>query len=166
MIRYFETSFLGGEGIGRYGAAGLFDAVVNPITGRLDPIREIQFLAGAVLHATPLFDLYSYAGIEKESRRDVYSRNGAYGGFGAAAFAPLTLATEGATGASTTFASGNFAQVSSMAQLAFGGWYSFYKGKYGVMNVGLSDAYTHAVVFGLGSENMNTVMACIRYYPF
>ena len=162
----FETSFLGGEGIGRYGAAGLFDAVVNPITGQLDPIREIQFLVGAVLHATPLLDVYSYAGIEKESRRDEYSKNGAYGGFGTAAFAPATLGTEGLTGGSTTFASGNFAQVASIQQIIIGAWYSFYKGKYGLMNVGVSDAYTHGVIFGLGAENMNTIMACIRYYPF
>jgi len=49
----------------------------------------------------------------------------------------------------------------------FGGWYTFYKGKYGMMNVGLEDAYTKVELFGLGNlATMNTIMACMRYYPF
>ncbi len=156
----FMASFLGGEGIGRYGAAGMFDAVVNPLTGKLDPIRQIQVLTGVVIHATPRLDLFTYAGMEKESRRSVYSAGGVTGGFGAAAYAPVGLNTEGNS------ASGSLAQASTVQQIIFGGWYTFYKGKYGLMNVGLSDAYTRVNVFGLGGETLNTVMGCVRYYPF
>ena len=156
----FEASFLGGEGIGRYGAAGMYDAVVNPLTGELDPIREIQVLTGVVVHATSNLDLYTYAGMEKESRRDIYSSRGVTGGFGAAAYAPIGLNIEGNS------ASSSLAQASSVGQIIIGGWYTFYKGKYGLMNVGVSDAYTRVQVFGIGGETLNTIMACIRYYPF
>ncbi|MGA2107873.1 MAG: cell division protein ZapB [Syntrophorhabdales bacterium] len=156
----FEASFLGGEGIGRYGAAGMYDAVVNPLTGELDPIREIQVLTGVVVHATSNLDLYSYAGLEKESRKDIYSARGVTGGFGAAAYGPIGLNIEGNS------ASSSLAQASSVGQIIFGGWYTFYKGKYGLMNVGVSDAYTRVQVFGIGGETLNTVMACLRYYPF
>jgi hypothetical protein len=156
----FEASFLGGEGIGRYGAAGMFDAVVNPLTGELDPIREFQVLTGLVLHATPRLDLFAYGGMEKESRRDIYSVGGVTGGFGAAAYGPIGLNTEGNS------ASGSLAQASSVGQIIIGGWYTFYKGKYGMMNIGVSDAYTRVNVFGIGGETLNTIMACVRFYPF
>jgi len=163
----FMASFLGGEGIGRYGAAGMYDAVVNPLTGQLDPIREFQTLTGVVLHATPRLDLYTYAGIEKESSRDIYTARGTTGGFGAAAYAPLSLYLEGQ---SPTLINGltasSVAQANSVEQIVFGGWYSFYKGKYGAMSVGIEDAYTRVYVFGLNGETLNTIMACIRYYPF
>jgi len=157
----FMASFLGGYGIGRYGAAGMYDAVVNPLTGQLDPIREIQALTGVVVHATPLLDLYTYVGTEKESRRDIYTAKGVTGGFGAGVYAPFALNFEGNS------TSASLAQAASVSQIAFGGWYTFYKGKYGVMNVGVEDAYTQVQVFGLGNlTTLNTIMAAIRYYPF
>ncbi len=156
----FQGSFLAGQGIGRYGAAGLYDAVVNPITGKLEPIEEVQALLGLVGHVTPRLDLFVYAGVERESSKDVYSFNGTTGGFGAAAYAPLSLQTEGST------ASSSLVQASAVEQIVIGGWYTFYKGKYGLMNVGLTGAYTRATVFGLGNESIDTIMSCFRYYPF
>ena len=37
----FQASVLAGKGIGRYGAANFYDVVVNPVTGKLDPINEV-----------------------------------------------------------------------------------------------------------------------------
>ena len=49
----FQADFLAGNGIGRYGSAGLPYVTVKP-TGVLAPIPEIQALVGLVGHPTPL----------------------------------------------------------------------------------------------------------------
>ena len=156
----FQADFLYGQGNGRYGASGLFDAVVNPVTGKLNPITEFQGLMGLVAHPTSRLDVFAYAGVERASSRDIYSSRGTTGGFAAAAYAPLGLEFEG------NAASSALAQASAVEQIIVGGWYSLYKGKLGLMNVGLTDAYTRVDVFGLRNLTMNTVVACFRYYPF
>ena len=159
IVKYLDVqgSFLAGQGIGRYGSAGLFDAVVNPITGKLDPLSEVEALLGIIAHPTNLLDIYGYAGIEQESKKDVL---GATGGFGNPGFASSSLLTEGApTGAFTP-------QASTAEQATLGFWYSFYKGNYGLMKVGLSDAMTRLRIFNMPNETMNTFMVSLRYYPF
>ncbi len=153
----FQGSILFGQGIGRYGSAGLSDAVVNPSTGKLDPIREVEALLGLILHANDRLDVYGYAGMEQEQRRDVI---GTTGGFGNAAFVNSTLLTEGSPTSTL------LAQASTAEQATIGAWYSFYKGQYGMMRVGLSDSYTRLHIFNLPNESMNTVMMSLRYYPF
>ena len=153
----FQGSVLAGQGIGRYGSAGLFDAVVNPATGKLDPLTEVLALIGLVAHPNDRLDVYGYAGMEQAARKDVL---GTKGGFGNAAYAPIGLLTEGNP------ASSALVQASGVQQATLGAWYSFYKGKYGVMRVGLSDSYTKLSIFGLPNEKMNVVMLSFRYYPF
>ncbi|SRR5579883_1735788 len=58
--------FLGGRGVGRYGAAGLPDVVVRP-DGVLDPVKNYQALATAEIHAKKL-DVYFNFGGEYEAR--------------------------------------------------------------------------------------------------
>jgi hypothetical protein len=70
------------------------------------------------------------------------------------------LLTEGST------VSSSLVQASGVQQATIGAWYSFYKGIYGLMRVGLSDSYTNLSIFGLPAEKMNTVMVSFRYYPF
>ena len=156
----FQASFLYGKGNGRYGASGLYDAVVNPITGKLDPIQETQILLGLVGHPTNRLDVYVYAGVERESNKDIYNAGGVHGGFGNPVYAPPGLEFEGNSASST------YVQASAVQQIAVGAWYSFYKGKMGVMSVGLTDAYTRLDIFGLRNETLNTIMSCFRYYPF
>jgi hypothetical protein len=158
----FQGSFLAGQGIGRYGSAGLADAVVNPITGKLDPLTEVEALAGLVAHAYDRLDIYGYAGFEQAERKDIY---GTTGGFGNPAYAPASLLTEGST-ASSAPGNGSLVQASAVEQATLGFWYSFYKGAYGMMRVGLSDSYTRLRIFNLPSENMNIVMMSLRYFPF
>ena len=62
-----EASALTGRGIGRYGSGQLPDAVVGP-DGKLKPITETMFMAGATLHATPPIDLYFFGGEEHANR--------------------------------------------------------------------------------------------------
>ena len=153
----FQGSVLAGQGIGRYGSAGFSDVVVNPNTGKLDPLTEVLALVGLVAHPNDRLDVYGYAGMEQASRKDV---QGTTGGFGNAAYAPIALLTEGST------ASSSLVQASGVQQATIGAWYNFYKGIYGMMRVGLSDSYTKLSIFGLPDEKMNTVMVSFRYYPF
>ncbi len=153
----FQGSFLAGQGIGRYGSAGFSDVVVNPITGKLNPLTEVEALVGLVAHPTDLLDIYGYAGTEQAQRQAII---GATGGFGNPAYAPASLITEGST------ASSSLVQASAVEQATLGFWYSFYKGSYGMMRVGLSDSYSRLRIFNLPSENMNIVMMSLRYYPF
>ena len=153
----FQGSFLAGQGIGRYGSAGFADAVVNPVSGKLDPISEVAVLVGLVAHPNDRLDIYGYAGMEQVSRKDIF---GTTGGFGNPNFAPQSLIQEGST------ANSSLVQASAIEQATIGGWYSFYKGKYGLMRAGLSYSYSHLRIFNLPSENLSTVMMSLRYYPF
>ena len=153
----FQGSFLAGQGIGRYGSAGFADVVVNPITGKLDPLSEVEALVGLVAHPNDRLDVYGYAGFEQAARADVY---GTTGGFGNAAYAPASLLTEGSTTSSSAV------QASGVEQATVGFWYSFYKGSYGLMRAGLSDSYSRLHIFNMPNENMNVFMVSLRYYPF
>jgi len=48
-----------GQGIGRYGTAGLPDATLNPTTGALRPLRQAKIMVGLVYHRTSRLDLYT-----------------------------------------------------------------------------------------------------------
>ena len=153
----FQGSFLAGRGIGRYGSAGFPDVVVNPISGKLDPLSAVEALAGLVAHPTNRLDIYGYAGFEQVARKDVV---GTTGGFGNAAYAPAGLITEGSS------ASSALVQAAAVEQGTLGGWYSFYKGNYGLMRVGLQYAHTRLRIFNLPNESINSVFVSLRYYPF
>ena len=75
--------FLGGNGIGRYGAAQLGDVVVRP-DGVLVPVRNYQALATLEYHAKRL-DIYSYVGGEYESKV-AYVVDGKGAGYGSPLF--------------------------------------------------------------------------------
>jgi len=59
----FGLRAVGGDGIGRYGAAQLADATARP-DGSLSLIRNAQAFARLEWHATPKLDLYAYWGLE------------------------------------------------------------------------------------------------------
>jgi hypothetical protein len=61
--------FLGGNGVGRYGTAGLADVIAEP-NGTLSPLREYQGLATAEYHSGKL-DIYANVGDEYAERRYV-----------------------------------------------------------------------------------------------
>src|SRR5580693_1409468 len=68
IAKHFDVGlhFLGGNGIGRYGTAGLSDAVVRP-DGVLVPVRNYQALGTLEWHG-PRLDVYANVGGEYESR--------------------------------------------------------------------------------------------------
>jgi len=69
--------FLGGEGIGRYGTAGLPDVIAAP-DGHLVPLTEYQALGTLEFHSKR-WDVYSNVGMEYAGRQDYGITNVGYG---------------------------------------------------------------------------------------
>jgi hypothetical protein len=86
IAKHFDVGlhFLGGNGIGRYGTAGLSDAVVRP-DGVLVPVRNYQTLGTLEWHG-PRLDVYANAGGEYESRTAFLSSSRKGVGYGSPLF--------------------------------------------------------------------------------
>src|SRR5215467_10075198 len=71
-----------GQGIGRYGSAGLPDVTINPTTGALLPLRGARIMGGLVYHRSSRLDLYTYGGDEYVGRYGFISPTGTAAGYG------------------------------------------------------------------------------------
>jgi hypothetical protein len=91
--------FLGGNGIGRYGASGLTDAIARP-DGVLVPLRSYQALGTLEWHG-PRLDVYTNVGGEYEAR-DWFLSGGKGVGYGSPLFNNSGCGTETAPAATTT----------------------------------------------------------------
>ena len=158
-----QGSIMAGNGIGRYGSAGLPDAVTRP-NGSLVGIPETMFLAGATFHATPELDFYAFGGGEYEGQKT-------YGG-GAL---PLTGYGSGIVANNAGCAIEGNATCSpftkSITQITGGFWDKFYTGPFGQLRFGIQYSHTDRNTFGdvigfapKATENM--VFTSFRYYPF
>ncbi len=152
-----QGSGLTGKGIGRYGTSQLPDVTFRA-DGRIEPIQETEFLAGATLHATKMLDVYVFAGEEHENRKTFP------GGFGYGSYTANNAGclTEGGTCGATT---------KLVEQLTAGFWQKIYQGPYGRLQVGVQYSYTQRDAFaGLNGiapiANDNMIFTSFRYYPF
>lgn len=156
----FQASGLVGTGIGRYGSVGLPDATVSS-TGAVKPIREVEALVGVVAHVLPQVDLYGYGGIEEEHATATSKVGSTLYGYGNPDQVNTGCWTVGGTCG---------AQTKAVRELTFGGWYRFYKGRFGMAEVGVQDAEIYLDTFsGIGGApktNDNIFMTSFRYYPF
>ncbi|HVC02161.1 MAG TPA: hypothetical protein VND80_08160 [Steroidobacteraceae bacterium] len=162
----FQFSALAGKGLGRYGSAQLPDATFDP-SGKLVPINAVDALVGVTLHATPMLDVYLFAGEEKESAAAFNLSTGTgtvvgYG-YGNPMYSNAGCAGETAVGACV----GNTRLVE---QGTLGFWNRIYVGAYGKFQWGLQYSYTQRNAFsGVGGTpiaNESMVFASIRYFPF
>jgi hypothetical protein len=166
-----QFSGLTGQGIGRYGSAGLPDVTFNSVTGALQPISETQLLAGVIVHATPWLDIYGYAGEEFQGAK--YNA-GSASGFGVGN--PSTIAA----GCLSEFsAAACSTQTKSIQQATVGFWDTLYKGDFGMLRGGFQYSYTERTGFS-GAATAAPVtwgtitpkaseqifMTSLRYYPF
>ena len=152
-----QATMLTGRGIGRYGTSQLPDVTFSP-TGRLKPIGETDWLAGATLHATKKLDFYLFAGEESEDRQ-AYASNI---GLGSPQLDLAGCYTEGGACSAAT----NFVEQGTV-----GFWDKIYQGSFGHVQVGMQYSYTERHAFsGLNGltpvTNDNIVFASLRYYPF
>jgi hypothetical protein len=161
-----QFSGLTGRGIGRYGSGQLPDVTFNS-DGSLAPIQETMLLAGAVWHAVPELDVYTYAGEEfqnsKFGRSSVGPAHTAFG-WGNPAFVNTGCNTEFfGTGSCT----GNYHLI---RQATVGFWDNIYKGPFGRLAGGLQYSFTQKYGFdGIGGapeRNANIFLTSLRYYPF
>jgi len=161
----FESSALAGRGIGRYGSGQLPDATFDPL-GHIEPIREVQILAGLTVHPTSTLDLYVFGGREKASARYYSLLAGSTPqqyGYGNPSYSNVGCVEE----ASTSTCTGN---TRLLEQVTVGFWHKPYSGGYGQVRYGLQYSHTERKSFpGVGGEPtgiQNVVLASLRYYPF
>ena len=162
----FQISGLAGKGIGRYGSAQLPDVTFDA-AGNIEPIHEIDALAGLTLHATSMLDVYLFVGEEKESAAsfDLTASTGSVVGYGYGnpLYSNSGCFSETAVGACV----GNTRLVE---QGTLGFWHRIYVGDYGKFQWGLQYSYTQRDAFagvgGAPTANDSMVFASIRYFPF
>jgi hypothetical protein len=156
-----------GQGIGRYGAAGLPDfAFTN--SGSIHPLTEYTMLLGAIAKPIPTWEAYLYGGMEKVMR---FSENGPAATTTANAYGYGSYALPN-TDANCVQAGGTCpAQTSNVWQITPGVWKELYSGAYGNMKVGAQYSLTRRNAFSDASglaphayENM--VFTSFRYSPF
>jgi hypothetical protein len=176
--------FLGGDGIGRYGTAGLADTTARP-DGTLALLRSYQALGTLEFHATPQLDIYAYVGGEYASRwmdgKEGYGSNLRRNDGCAVETLPLaapaaavnTTAVLGSNG----FIPGALANCDGDTRNIFEGtlgfWYRFYNGPKGRFQFGGQYSYVqrntwsgvNAVGDGVGPHGLsNMVFTSVRYY--
>jgi hypothetical protein len=134
----FGLHFLGGSGIGRYGAGGESDASVKA-DGSLALIKSLQGLGTLEWHG-PKLDVYLNAGTEYAARTADYDAiTGKYVGYGSPFFSNTGCYTE--TGpASGGFLPGGLSSCTADTRVLVEGtggfWYKFYDGSKEKVNKG------------------------------
>jgi hypothetical protein len=145
---------LGGNGIGRYGTAGLSDATARP-DGTLALIRSYQALGTVEFHATPKLDIYAYVGGEYAGRTTYNSGKTGYGNFArrddgcsvetlpiaAPGAAVNTTAVLGANGFIPGALSNCDGDTRVILEGTIGFWYRFYQGPKGRVQFGAQYSY-------------------------
>jgi hypothetical protein len=163
----FQLSGMAGYGIGRYGSAGLPDAVVSQ-SGAPVPIPEVMGLVGLIGHPVPTLDLYGYVGTEQESKKSFNVAGKGYG-YGNSLYSNAGCGIELSSAACT----GN---TSGIVQGTMGAWWRFLQGNFGTMQAGAQYSYTRRNTFAgavqtngsnrAPSTDENMFLVSFRYLPF
>jgi hypothetical protein len=196
LHQHFDVGlhFLGGNGIGRYGASGLTDSIARP-DGVLVPLRNYQALGTLEYHASRL-DIYANVGGEYESRDWFLNGAGTAVGYGSPLFNNSGCSTEtlpattsvvvttptgtatvplpGAAGTPLTngFNPGGLSKCSgdtrNIIEGTTGFWYRFYSGPKGRIQWGPQYSYIVRNTWrGVGSSpsgTENMFFTSFRYY--
>jgi len=125
-----------GQGIGRYASAQLPDVTLNPVTGRMLPLREMQYFAGIEWRPTKKLFFYSYYGNEYAGRYPGVTSTGAPAGYGSQLFSYANCTNEVAM---NTCSGAN----RDIYGVQAGYWYYLWQGRYGRFQYGNSVEYIH-----------------------
>ena len=161
--------FLGGNGVGRYGAAQLPDSTVNG-NGYQHLVRSYQSLLSVEYH-TPKWDLNLYGGGEYAGRQSTLY-NGKPVGYGSPLFVNTGCGTETLPTLANGFGPGALANCAGNTRAIFEGtamfWYRFYNGPKGKLQLGAQYSYvTRDTWSGIGGQPeaiQNMVLSAFRYY--
>jgi len=177
--------FFGGDGVGRYGTAGLPDATARP-NGTLSLIQSRQLLGSLEWHPNAKVDVYGYFGGE-------YARRTAYTGY--ITVSALGTTTNGIGGYGSPFANNSGCSTETLPtdqnhpgvggacagdtknilEGTLGFWHRFYNGPIGRLQWGLQYSYVTKTGWS-GNNNVpanpgispkavdNMVLSSFRYY--
>jgi TolA-binding protein len=175
---------LGGNGIGRYGSAGLADTTARP-DGTLALLRGYQALGTLEFHATPQLDIYAYVGGEYAGRwmdgKEGYGSNLRRNDGCAVQSLPIaapgaainTTAVLGSNGFIPDALSNCDGDTRAIFEGTIGFWYRFYNGPKGRFQWGPQYSYVsrntwsgvNATGGGVGPHGIdNMVFTSFRYY--
>lgn len=170
----FGVHFLGGNGVGRYGTAGLPDATVHP-DGTLALVRSYQALGTLEFHY-PKFDVYMNGGGEYAARTAFFKAANTAVGYGSPFLDNSGCGTElppGAGGFVPTSPGKCTGDTRNVIEGTFGFWYRFYKGPKGTVQFGPQYSYIVRNTWsGVGAPGItgephaieNMVLTSFRYY--
>ncbi|PYX78692.1 MAG: hypothetical protein DMG70_30720 [Acidobacteria bacterium] len=170
---------LAGNGIGRYGNAGLPDLTLHP-DGTIALIRNYQSL-GTIEYHNAKWDLYVYGGGEYDGRRAFLNAAGAGIGYGSPLRKNTGCSTDvgpgTATGGQFPVSSGGFlptnptncdANTRLLLEGSTGFWYRIYNGPKGRLQLGGQYAYvtrnTWSEIGGQPKGIENMLFTSVRYY--
>jgi hypothetical protein len=163
----FGVHVMGGNGIGRYGSAGLADATIRP-DGTIALLHNYQALGTFQIHPTPKWDIYLNVGGEYASRAAYL--NGSKGeGYGSPLFnnsgcwtetAPTTTTPVGTT-AAAGYVPGGLSNCTgdtrNIIEGTLGFWYRFYQGPKGRLQYGMQYSYVERNTWsGVGNSSSTT----------
>lgn len=150
LEKHLDLGFhvMAGNGIGRYGSAGLPDATLRP-DGTLALLRGYHGLATIEIHY-PKFDVYMNGGGEYASRAaytfiPIGGTNPVAVGYGSPLFNNSGCYTEAPPGSSNGFVPGSVGSCTADTRAVFEGtvgfWHRFYKGPKGTIQWGPQFSY-------------------------
>ncbi len=177
--------FLGGDGVGRYGTAGLPDSTARP-NGTMALLRNYQALGTVEFHATPALDIYAYVGGEYASRwmdgKEGYGSNLRRDDGCAVETLPLAAPSGSTINTTAVLGSNGFipgalsncdGDTRNLLEGTIGFWYRFYNGPKGRFQFGSQYSYVqrntwsgvNASGVGVGPHGLdNMVFTSMRYY--
>jgi hypothetical protein len=161
--------FLGGDGVGRYGTAGLSDVTVHP-DGTLEPLRAYQGLFSLELHPMPKVDIFGYYGGEYAQRTLYINAKGQQVGYAPLSQNNAGCFTEGLPASGGTSPAGSCSALTRYISEGTGGFtYRFYNSpKYGRFQYEVQYSYLKKTAWtGIGGAptgNNNMVFTSMRYY--
>jgi hypothetical protein len=176
-----QGSVLYGQGIGRYTASQLPDAVIGP-NGALTPVTALSFMVGAVAHPFAGNDVYAYYG-QDQTYANAWNVAGTPGGWGNPNFVNNGCVNQNLTGGTLGTFNTPIAgftctfDVQKAQEFTIGVWQDVYQGDIGRVRAGVQYEYVRLTAFpgvptGAGTPNQgltvdnNIAFFSLRYYPF
>jgi hypothetical protein len=150
----FGLHGMAGNGVGRYGSAGLSDATIRP-DGTIALLKNYMALGSLILHPTTKWDIYLYGGGDYAARAQ-YAKtvggmpNEGYGAIGANnSGCYIEVSPTETTPAGTTAGAGYVpgalsnctGDARNIIEGTLGFWYRFYQGSRGRVQLGMQYSY-------------------------
>jgi hypothetical protein len=156
---------MAGQGIGRYGEAGLPDTTLNPVNAEMRPLREGRILAGLEYHRNSRLEFYGYYGNEYAGRYAYTAVNSSGQVVPAGYGSPLVDYTACTNEVALNTCGGANRDI---YEGTVGYWYRIHQGDFGRIQYGNQVAYLHRSLWsGIGRTPQGgdvVVFSTVRFY--